>query len=361
MRKLVSPIPGAPIGVAYGAGVDSTAMLILLAKHGIRPDVIWFANTGGEKPETYEYLDVMDKYLESVGFPKISRIRYLPMEKTANKYLAACDDPNEAVGLYSEMMSGESLPSVAFGKHGCSSKWKITPANYFLRGCGKGSPNHCDPHPAFLAAKEKGVKMVKAIGYDASPADLKRAAKEHKSEAPESLKEKADFEHWYPLIDLGITRPDCIKLILEAGLPVPIKSACFFCPASKKWEVFWLAAEHPDLFLKALKLEVNAMLGKHTRFDEIEMGAGFMELIGSGSRWPSTKTTVGLGRSFAWNHMARMEKITDPDGTKVIMSKARLLAKVAELRGDDGGNAADSRKIEMVEMTEQDDLFPEAA
>ena len=38
---------------------------------------------------------------------------------------------------------------------------------------------------------------------------------------------------------------------------VPIKSACFFCPASKVWELFWLAGYHPDL------LERNALTGNH--------------------------------------------------------------------------------------------------
>ncbi|QDU97641.1 hypothetical protein Pla8534_54920 [Lignipirellula cremea] len=48
-----SPAPKPPLVVAYGLGVDSTAMLIGLQRRGVRPDLILFANTGGEKPETY--------------------------------------------------------------------------------------------------------------------------------------------------------------------------------------------------------------------------------------------------------------------------------------------------------------------
>ena len=40
-----------PIVVAYGMGVDSTAMLIGMYLRGLRPDLILFADTGGEKPE----------------------------------------------------------------------------------------------------------------------------------------------------------------------------------------------------------------------------------------------------------------------------------------------------------------------
>jgi hypothetical protein len=35
--------------VAYGLGVDSTAMLIGLQHRGIRPDLIFFADVGAEK------------------------------------------------------------------------------------------------------------------------------------------------------------------------------------------------------------------------------------------------------------------------------------------------------------------------
>jgi hypothetical protein len=44
--------------VAYGMGVDSTAMLIGLEQRGIRPDLILFADTGSEKPDTYLYAPI---------------------------------------------------------------------------------------------------------------------------------------------------------------------------------------------------------------------------------------------------------------------------------------------------------------
>src|SRR3546814_10729824 len=47
----------------------------------------------------------------------------------------------------------------------------------------------------------------------------------------------------------------CMETILEAGLPLPIKSACFMCPASKPQELIWLHAHHPDLFMTALEIE----------------------------------------------------------------------------------------------------------
>jgi len=37
--------------VAYGGGTNSTAMLIWMYEQGMRPDLILFANTGGENPQ----------------------------------------------------------------------------------------------------------------------------------------------------------------------------------------------------------------------------------------------------------------------------------------------------------------------
>jgi hypothetical protein len=311
---------GSPVVVCYGGGVDSTAMLIALHRQGIRPDVITFADVGGEKPETYAMVETMNEWCRSVGFPEIVTCTKLTLPTTGYDSLTG------------NCLDNETLPSLAFGKKSCSIKWKQGPQDQYLKGCLSG-PNKRDPHPVWSAAQDRGVKPTKLIGYDAGPADLRRSKK---------LKESDElFEYRYPLQQLGMAREECIALIVDEGLPVPIKSACFFCPASQKWELWWLAGEHPELFEKALEMEVTAMTGHHTRFDEIEMGAGFMELIGSGKRWPSTSTTVGLGRSFAWNHWARMNNVCDSAG-KVIADREWCLAQASKLKAS-GGNAADLR------------------
>ena len=317
--RIVLP-EGSPVIVCYGGGVDSTAMLIALHRAGITPDLITFADVGAEKPETYAMVETMSQWCRSVGFPEVVTCTKLTKPETAyNDLTGNCTD-------------NETLPSLAFGKKSCSIKWKQGPQDQYLRGALSG-PNKRDPHPIWLDCQRRGIKPVKLIGYDAGPADIRRSAKLKESDA--------HFEYRYPLQQLGMAREECIALIVDAGLPVPIKSACFFCPASQKWELWWLAGAHPDLFEKALELEVTAMTGHHTRFDEIEMGAGFMELIGSGKRWPSTSTTVGLGRSFAWNHWARMNNVCN-DAGKVIADPDWCLAQANKLKAK-GGNAADLR------------------
>ncbi len=309
------------INVCYGGGVDSTAMLIALKRQGIRPNVITFADVGGEKPETIEYVKNMDKWLVSVGFPKVTWCKKIPLPSTGY------------TDLTGNCIANETLPSLAFGMKSCSIKWKQTPQDYAIKGC-KSGPMKCEPHTIWEDYQVTGRKIVKLIGYDNGKADLRRSKK---------LKgEDKDFLYIYPLQQLGWTRKDCIKAIVMEGLAVPIKSACFFCPASKIWELYWLAGKHPDLFEKALEMEVIAMTGHHTRFNEIEMGAGFLDMIGSGDKWPSNKTTVGLGRSFAWNHWARMNGVTDSNGV-VFREKSDHFLKMANDLKKDGGNAMDRR------------------
>lgn len=313
-------LPDAPIIVCYGGGVDSTAMLIALRRQNIIPDLITFADVGGEKPETYEMVARIDRWCALNGFPPVVTCKHETLVTTGYNDLAGnCTD-------------NETLPSLAFGLKSCSIKWKQGPQDQHVKGCSRG-PNKCDPHPLWTKSRDLGIKPVKLIGYDAGPADLRRSKK--------LMEEDKHFQYRYPLQQLGMAREECIALIIDEGLPVPIKSACWFCPASQKWELYWLAGAHPDLFERALEMEVTAMTGHHTRFDEIEMGAGFMELIGSGKRWPSTKTTVGLGRSFAWNHWARMNKVVNNEG-RVIASREWCLARANKLK-EAGGNAADLR------------------
>ena len=50
-----------PIVVAYGMGVDSTAMLIGLRDRRMPIDLTMFADTGSEKPETMAYLFIIQK------------------------------------------------------------------------------------------------------------------------------------------------------------------------------------------------------------------------------------------------------------------------------------------------------------
>lgn len=323
-RRLREALAGRLLAVSFGSGVDSTAMLVALKLAGLRPSIITFADTGGEKPETLNHLDRMNTVLRDWSWPEIIICRKVPLASTAY------------TDLYGNCIANETLPSLAFGMKSCSIKWKQKPQDQVLKGA-KSGPNASPPHPVWIEAQRTGQRIVKLIGYDCGRADLRRSRN-----LPDA---EADFDYAYPLQILGWTRHDCVRMISEVlgADMVPIKSACFFCPASKQWELFWLAAHHPELLERALLLERNALTGRHSRFDAVEFGATWDELVNNAERFPSSSTTVGLGRSFAWNQWARSNDVVDPDFRvkRNHVDRARFLAEADRLRGSD--NALDAR------------------
>lgn len=312
------------LSVCFGSGVDSTAMLVAMHEAGIRPDIITFGDTGGEKPETMTHLVRMNAVLASWNWPLIDVCKKKTLPTTAY------DD------LYGNCTDNETLPSLAFGMKSCSIKWKATAQDQFIKGVKAGLNRHA-PHPVWLEAKASGARIFKCIGYDCGRADMRRSKKPPPADA--------DFDYIYPLQLIGWERQDCVSAIAQAlgADMVPIKSACFFCPASKTWELFWLAAHHPDLFEKALFMERKALTGKHSRFTEVEFGATWDEMVLNADRFPSTNTCVGLGRSFAWSQWARINDVVDEEFKvkRTDLDKERFLVMSKMLQKDD--NALDNR------------------
>ena len=219
---------GQPLVVAYGMGVDSTALLVGFAHRGIRPDLILFADTGGEKDETYAYRAVVNEFLCRSGFPLVTVVRN-QVQDYKNW------PPYET--LEENCLTNGTLPSIAFGFKSCSLKWKAAPQNRFLK--------QWEPAQQAWAA---GLKVRKAIGYDAGPADLRRRNHAGNENDPR-------YSYWYPLIEWGWDREECKRQIAKAGLPIPPKSSCFFCTAMKPAEV---APLPQDKLKRIVALEARA-------------------------------------------------------------------------------------------------------
>lgn len=206
-----------PVIAAWGAGVDSTAMIIEWLAQGNRLDVVLFADTGSEKPETYEFLALFTTWLTARGVP-VHVVRYVPKNfKNWPPYYS----------LEENCIINATLPSIAFGFGSCSLKWKVEPQNRWVAAW--------EPAQRVWAA---GGRVRKLIGYDCSPADNARYA--HASSLQQD--ERYDFE--YPLREWGWKRKECEERILAEGLPVPLKSACFFCSAQRPAELEQLSTAH---------------------------------------------------------------------------------------------------------------------
>ncbi|HEY7616802.1 MAG TPA: hypothetical protein VH744_08365, partial [Terriglobales bacterium] len=267
-----------PLIIADGMGVDSTAMLLVLKAHAIRPNLILFADTGGEKPETYQYIELRRAWLAASGFPPLVVLRYTP-KKVPDRTLE------------DQCLRTKTLPSLAYGGKSCSLKWKVAPQN---RYCARWEPA--------LWCWQAGKKPIKAIGYDAGKSDGRRI----------KIWNDGKYVYWYPLKELGLDRDACKRLIADAGLREPPKSACWFCPASKKAELQWLERQHPDLVLRALAIEENAMA--------------------------KLRTVKGLGRRFSWKEYLQGEGAVDEGSDRTVApirtpghNHERLLAEGKEV------------------------------
>lgn len=205
-----------PVVVSYGGGDNSRAMLIEMVRREVRPDLILFADTGGEMPETYDNNAQFSAWLLAQGWPEITVV----------------SDGRRT--LEEECLEANTMPSLVFGFRSCSDKYKVRPQNRYVVGW----------QPA-REAWAAGARVVKLIGYHAGE--------------PWRVKDYNDarFVVEYPLVRWGWNSAKCIEVVRAAGFP-PGKSACFFCPARRKHEVIDMARRKPELFARCVKMEQNA-------------------------------------------------------------------------------------------------------
>ncbi len=225
--------------LSFGGGVDSTAILCGWVERQLPPfDHIIFADTGAERPHTYDHIHRMQDWLTARGMPQITIVRKTRRDGRIHKLEDNC-------------VEKRMLPSLAYGFKGCSQKFKIAPQNKFANNL-----------PQAKAIWSGGGLVDKYIGYEFS--ESRRWMR-----API---EDAKYRYHYPLVGWEWSRPDCLKAIERAGIQMPGKSSCFFCPASTKPEIAELRRVYPDLYERALAMEANAKL----------------------------TSVKGLGRRFAW-------------------------------------------------------------
>lgn len=166
-----------PLVVGLGGGVNSTAMLVGMRERDMRPDLITIADTGGEKPETYQHVSDLDEWLRAVGFPAVTWVK---------KRSPHVGDRS----LEEECLRRETMPSRAFGLSSCAHRWKIEPQLSYLI--------HWSPARACWA---RGDKPTKALGIDADETRRKKPS------------EDAKLRYIYPLCDWGWDRDACVKAI----------------------------------------------------------------------------------------------------------------------------------------------------
>ena len=211
--------------ISYGGGVQSTALIVLAVQRRIDADLALFSNVGddSEHPATLTYVrDVMIPWATARKF-RVEEIQR--RDRAGHLRSLAADLMNEttrSVPIPVRMSNG------APGRRSCTVDYKIKVISRRLREMGAAVDN-----PATVL-----------IGF--STDEIHRVARRR-----DIATETAE----YPLLDLGLSRSDCINLIADAGLPVPPKSACFFCPFTRPQTWAEMRRDEPELFDKALTIE----------------------------------------------------------------------------------------------------------
>lgn len=209
-----------PVIVSYGAGVDSTALIIERHARGERIDMVLRALMP-EKRETLEHIEIFEDWMDERDIPHTT-VSYAP--RTFKHWPPYYD-------LLENCLTNATLPSIAFGFSSCSLKWKVAPQDAWTKAWAPAQ-----------RAWAHGSKVVRLIGYDAGKRDSQRYA--HAEGYSSDL-----YEYQYPLREWGWDREACTARIRREGLPVPVASSCFFCTGMTPDEVRALPAEQLRLIV----------------------------------------------------------------------------------------------------------------
>jgi hypothetical protein len=198
--------------VSFGGGVNSVAMVVMLAAEGWRAPIV-YAETGTEWPETDAYVAMFNGWLaERYGLS----VTLLGPEWRRGK---------ERMPLIDYCEHYRVTPFA--GRRWCTSSWKVEPIE---RWCTER-------------------------GHDPSDMLIGISAEESRRQ-PDKVR---------PLVDRGIDRNGCARIIVDAGLPLPRKSGCYICPFQRASQWRELHSRYPALFERAAMLEDEASLRRGER------------------------------------------------------------------------------------------------
>ena len=189
--------------LGLSGGKDSAALAIYM-RDKVADIEYFFADTGKELPETYEYLD---KLRARLGI----EIKTLSADRGFDHWL----------DVY-----GGMLPSPQ--ARWCTKALKIQPIEEFVGG----------------------DEAISYIGIRADEENRKGY-----------ISTKGNIQPRFPFIEDGLRKEDVIRILQESGIGLPkyyewrSRSGCFFCFYQRKIEWVRLAEQHPDRFEEAVAYE----------------------------------------------------------------------------------------------------------
>lgn len=210
--------------ISLGAGVQSTTMA-LMAAHGEitpMPDCAIFADTQAEPAAVYRHLDWLETKLP---FP----VHRVTVGSLRDEILGAMNGTNrmDARPPFFTLRGGML-------NRQCTQDFKIIPIQRKVRELAGIKPRSRGP-------KEIVVEQWIGISTD-------EAARMKPSRFRWQL-------HRFPLVDMGLSRNDCLRWMERKGYPKPAKSACTFCPYHNNAMWREMKLEDPESFADAVAID----------------------------------------------------------------------------------------------------------
>lgn len=219
---------------SYGGGWQSNAALAAEGKIDYRTFVFCNVGDDSENPGTLDYVrDHARPYAEAHGleFIELQKIRRNGQPDTILQWVQRSE---RSVPIPVRMANG------APGNRSCTATFKIKVVAKWARQNGATVKN-----PASIGIGFTVDEIGRVSGRPPEPGTVKD----------------------YPLLDLRLRRKDVPAILEAAGLPLPPKSACWFCAEKRESQWVTQRQEEPVLFAMACDLEQQlierrASLGK---------------------------------------------------------------------------------------------------
>jgi len=185
--------------ISLGAGVQSSTMA-LMAAHGEitpMPDCAIFADTGAEPKKVYEWLNFLETKLP---FP-VAKVAKGNLRDGINGWAAGANRIEARPPFFT---SGGGML-----RRQCTQDFKIAPIRKHVRELIGLKPGQRGP---------KEIAVIQWIGISTDEASRMKPSRD------------SYIKMRWPLIELGMSRTDCLNWMAKHGYPKPAKSACTFCP-----------------------------------------------------------------------------------------------------------------------------------
>ncbi len=209
--------------ISLGAGVQSSTML-LMAHKGIicpKPDFAVFADTMAEPTTVYKWL----AYLQSVSSIPIYITSLVNLEEESLKLRKSANGNNYAKLAIPAFIIDEANNRGIMMRQ-CTLGAKIRAINRFV--------------------KQRIGRNGKAVEWMGISVD-------------EISRMKDSRDAWkvkrYSLIEMNMTRNDCLRWMNDNKYPTPPRSSCVFCPYHSDDEWLWLKNNEPESFKRAVEYE----------------------------------------------------------------------------------------------------------